>query len=137
MCQKKFLQFFHNGSNYHYCFIIKELAEEFERQFNFLGKNTEKYITFSVPIETQVMTVEKNGVKFTETLSYRLHFFDSARFISSSLSILVDNLAEEIHKIKCTDCDICCLEYTNTKDDLIEYKCLCCNKITKKTSIKT
>ena len=23
---------------------------------------------------------------------------------------------------------MCCLEYTNIKDDLIEYKCLCCNK---------
>ena len=22
----------------------------------------------------------------------------------------------------------CFLEYTNSKDDLIEYKCLCCNK---------
>ena len=35
---------------------------------------------------------------------------------------------------KCKTCEIrykncdCFLEYTNFKDDLIEYKCLCCNK---------
>ena len=42
---------FHNGSNYDYCFIIKKLAEEFKKQFTCLGENTEKYITFTVPIE--------------------------------------------------------------------------------------
>ena len=41
---------FHNGSTYEYHFIIKELAEEFEGQFECLGENTEKYIAFSVPI---------------------------------------------------------------------------------------
>ena len=39
---------FHNGSTYDYHFIIKELAEEFEEQFECLGENTEKNITFSV-----------------------------------------------------------------------------------------
>ena len=29
---------FHNGSNYDYHFIIKELAEEFQKQFTCLGK---------------------------------------------------------------------------------------------------
>ena len=38
---------FHNGSIYDYHFIIKELAEEFERPFNCLGENTKKNITFS------------------------------------------------------------------------------------------
>ena len=61
--------------------------------------------------------------------------------MANPLSNLVDNLAERIHKIKyghnnkksetCgikyKDCG-CCLEYTNIKDDLIEYTCLCCNK---------
>ena len=35
---------FHNGSNYDYNFIIRELAEEFKKQFTCLGKNSEKYI---------------------------------------------------------------------------------------------
>ena len=39
---------FHNGSTYDYHFIIKKLAEEFEGEFECLGENTEKYITFSV-----------------------------------------------------------------------------------------
>ena len=43
---------FHNGSTYDYDFIIKELAEEFEGQFKCLGENTQKYITFYVPIIT-------------------------------------------------------------------------------------
>ena len=42
---------FHNGSNYDHHFIIKELAEEFEKQFICLGENSEKYITFTVPIK--------------------------------------------------------------------------------------
>ena len=37
---------FHNGSTYDYHFIIKELAKEFESQFECLGEDTEKYITF-------------------------------------------------------------------------------------------
>ena len=61
--------------------------------------------------------------------------------MASSLLYLVNNLAEGIHKIKCKygrdnkkcetcgtkhkDCE-CCLEYTNIKDDLIEYKYLSC-----------
>ena len=42
---------FHNGSTYDYHFIIKELVKEFEGNFDCLGKNTEKYITFSVPLK--------------------------------------------------------------------------------------
>ena len=41
----------HNGSTYDYHFIIKQLAEEFKGQIECLGENTEKYITFSVPIK--------------------------------------------------------------------------------------
>ena len=63
--------------------------------------------------------------------------------MASSLSNHVDNLAERIHKIKSKyehdneqcetwgikykDCDSC-LKFMNVKDDLIELKCLCCNK---------
>ena len=37
-----------------YHFIIKEQAEEFKKQFDCLGENIEKYITFTVPIEIEV-----------------------------------------------------------------------------------
>ena len=52
---------FHNGSNYDYLFIIKELANEFVEQFEFLGKNTEKYKTFSLPIEKEVTKIDKRS----------------------------------------------------------------------------
>ena len=42
----------HNGTNYDYHFIIKELAKKFNTQdFNCLGENMEKHITFKVPIK--------------------------------------------------------------------------------------
>ena len=44
-------------SNYDYHFIIKELAEEFEGQVTCLGEHTEKYITFSVLIEKEVIRI--------------------------------------------------------------------------------
>ena len=44
--------------------------------------------------------MSKNGEEITKTISYRLQFIDSARFMASSLSNLVNNLAEVTHKIK-------------------------------------
>ena len=54
---------FHNGSDYDYHFIIKELVEEFRKQFICLGEKMEKYITFTVPIEKEVKRIDKNGKK--------------------------------------------------------------------------
>ena len=59
------------------------------------------------------------------TISFKLKFFDSEKFMASSLSSLADNLAEGIHKIKCKDCD-CLLEYESSKDNSINYKCRFC-----------
>ena len=47
--------------------------------------------------------------------------------MASSLSNLADNIAEEVHKTKYTDCD-CFLDHESVKDNLIKYKCLSCNK---------
>ena len=47
--------------------------------------------------------------------------------MATSVSNLVDNLTEGIHKIKCKDCD-CFLESEIVKGNLIKYKCLSCNK---------
>ena len=38
---KKISTVFHNAWNYDYHFIIKELAEEFKKQFTCLAENTE------------------------------------------------------------------------------------------------
>ena len=78
---------FHNGSTYDYHFIIKHLATEFKGSFDCLGKNTEKYITISVPIKKEH---DDDG----KAVIYKLKFIDSYRFMSDSLSSLVDNLSE-------------------------------------------
>ena len=86
---------FHNGSTYDYHFIIKQLAKEFDSQFECLGENTEKYITFSVPIEEELA----NG----KTITHKLKFIDSFRFMSSKLSELINNLSE-IYSKECRGC---------------------------------
>ena len=47
--------------------------------------------------------------------------------MQGSLSNLVDNFAELIHKIKCKDCDFF-LKTKGVKDNLIKHKCQSCNK---------
>ena len=41
--RKEITIIFYSSSNYNYHFTIKELSEEFETQFTFLGENTENY----------------------------------------------------------------------------------------------
>ena len=114
---------FHNGSTYDYHFKIKELAEEFEGQFEFLGENTEKYITFLVPI--------KKGLDNGKSITYKIKFIDSFRFMSSSLSNFVDNLSEGFHSDKCTNCKYC-LDYIEFQDDQLIFRCFECKKNYKK-----
>ena len=45
--------------------------------------------------------IDKNVEEITNNMSYVLQFINTARFITSSLSNLVNNLSEGIHKIKC------------------------------------
>ena len=82
---KKISIVFHNGSTYDYHFGIKKLAEESKGEFECLGENIEKYITFSVPLKKE----NDNG----EIITYKLKFIDSYRFMQSSSSNLVDHLS--------------------------------------------
>ena len=107
---------FQNGSNYDYHFIIKELENEFDGKFECLVQNTEKYKTFSTPIEKEATRIDKDGNESGVTISYKIKFIDFARFMATSLSNLVNNLAEGIHKIKCKDCD-CYLEYESLEEN--------------------
>ena len=86
---------FHNGSTYDYHFVIKKLAEEFKGEFECLGENTEKYITFSVPLK------KENDNDNDKKITYKLMLID--RFMSTSLSNLVDNLARVYDK-ECKKC---------------------------------
>ena len=83
---KVILVVFHNGSTYDYHFIIKESAKDFQGKLECLGENTKKYITFSVPVKKQL----DNG----KTITYKLKFIDSFRFMSTKLSDLINNLSE-------------------------------------------
>ena len=74
------------------------------------------------------MRIDRSGDEVEKTICYRRQFIDSAVFMASSLSNFADNPANGIHNIKCKYCNSCCIEYTNAKVDLTEYKCLCCNK---------
>ena len=95
---------FHNGSTYDYHFIIKKLAEEIKGEFECLGENTEKCITFSVPIKNETIKTDKDGNGKIIEILYKIKFIDSFRFMSTSLSNLVNNLPESVHNDKCTDC---------------------------------
>ena len=69
---KKIPIVFHNGSNYCYDFIIKEFAEEFGKQFIYLGEDNEKYTAFSVPVQNKVTKIGKIREEIIKTISYRL-----------------------------------------------------------------
>ena len=83
------------------------------------------------------------GKKLQKIYLTYYNFLVAQKFMASSLSNLVNYLSEGIHKVKCKyrrndkkceTCRIayeifnCFLEYTIFEDDLIESRCLCCNK---------
>ena len=109
----------HNGSTYDYHFLIKELTEEFKGQFECLGENTEKYITFSVSI--------KKEYDNDKTITYKIKFIDSCRYMPSKLSDLVDNLS----KINNKDCKACMVrkniksecDFIGFQNNRLNYRC--------------
>ena len=111
---------FHNGSTYDYHFIIKELVKEFEGNFECLGENTEKYITFLAPIKKKI---ENKDIEIT----CKIKFIDSCRFMSSSLSKLVEHLSEGPHNNKYLNCKSC-LDYIKTENEKLTLKCFNCKQ---------
>ena len=76
---------FRNGSTYDYHFIIKELVKEFNGNFECLGENTEKYITFLVSTKKKI---ENKDLEIT----YKIKFIDSYRLMSLSEGIHTINV---------------------------------------------
>ena len=76
-------------------------------------------ITFSVPT--------KKGLDNGKSITYKIKFIDSFRFMSSSLPSLPDNLSEGLHSERCADCKSC-LDYMITKDDQLIFRCFGCKK---------
>ena len=85
-------------SSYDYHFVIKEFTDESELYFECIGENKEKHNTFAVLVKKEIIKIDKEGNESVKTIFYKIKFIDSARFIASSLSSLVDNLTEEILK---------------------------------------
>ena len=103
-------------------------------------KNTEKYITFTVPTEKDVTRIDKNGEGITKIYMLDIIIY---WFVASCFSNLVDKISEGIHRIKCKfrhddkECETCGIKYkccdsflelTNFKENLTEYNCLYCGK---------
>ena len=111
---------FHNWSKYDYHFIIKELASGFDGNFECLGENTEKYITFFVRIKKKI---DNKNIDIT----YKIKFIDSFRFMATSLSKLVDNLMGNIHNDKCIKCksNLC---FVRVMNETLLFKCIDCDK---------
>ena len=114
----------HNTS-YDTHFILNQLAIGFKGELNCIGDYMEKYIIFSVPI--------KKECDNNKTIAYKLKFFDSFRFMSDSLSNLVNNTSEIINSIECKSCiekikinSECC--YVGLKNNRLIYQCKKCKK---------
>ena len=120
---------FQNGSTYDYHFIIKQLAKELKGNFDCLGENGEKCITFSAPIKKELHNDKAN--------IYKLKFIDSYRFMLTSSSSLVNNLSEINNK----ECKKCAernkirseFEFIGPKDNRLKYKGKECNNISYKS----
>ena len=86
----------------------------------------EKYITFSVPIKKEY----DNG----KTITHKLNFTDSFRFILASLSELVDNTSGFFNSMECKSCvekikninSECC--FVGLKNNRLIYKCKECKE---------
>ena len=100
-----------------YHFIIKYLAREFKGNSEYLGENTEKYISFTVPFKKVINDKE---------IKCRIRISDSCIFMQDSLPNLVDNLLEL--KIKEIDNDVLIKRFYNTyqlsKNDIKKFKLL-------------
>ena len=83
--------------------IISYLAREFKGNFECLGENTQKYISFTVPFKKVINDKE---------IKYRIRISDFCRYMQDSLSNLVDNVSEL--KIKEIDNDVLIKRFYNT-----------------------
>lgn len=63
-------------------------------EFECLRQITEKSEIFSVSITKELKRIAKNGEETTKSVSWKLQFINSARFMATSLS----NTVDKIHK---------------------------------------
>ena len=96
------------------------MANKFKGEdFECLVENTEKYISFSVPIK------KERNEDTDETITYKIKFIDSFKFMPTSLSNLVDNLSEIHNKDKKLELDELIKKFPHTMVILINLYCYC------------
>ena len=78
-------------------------------------------------MKKEITKKDKDGNDNITEISYKIKFIDSFKFMSTSLSNLVNNLSERVHNDKCTDCKSC-LDYMTTKDEQLIFRCFECKK---------
>ena len=82
--------------------------------FQCLGEISERYIPFRVPFKTN------------KSMTCRLKFVDSFRFMATSLSNLINNLFDQLYN-NCFDCKNL-LDYMSFKDNKVVFSCFECEK---------
>ena len=75
-----------------------------------------------MPIKKAIPKIDKDDNDKIMKTSNKIKFIDSFKFMSSSISSLVDNLSERLHSKKFTDCKLC-LEYVITKNHQLIFGC--------------
>ena len=88
----------------------------------------EKYITFSVPAKKEVNNDTGSDGKKKKTITYKLKFIDSFRFMPTSLSKLIDITSGIFNSIECKSSiekikinSECC--FVGLKNNRLIYKC--------------
>ena len=117
---------FHNHTNYNFNLIITELAEKFRSELQCIHVNTNKHMSFSIPIKKKIYANSKNTNK--KLFTYNLKFIDKARHMNESLSKLVDSLSE-INKCNCDNeslKDIKITRWTSNNKKLVRNSCKIC-----------
>ena len=112
----------HNAS-YDTYFIINQIAEKFKGKLDCIAENmeTSEYIAFSAPI--------KKKCSDSKTITHKLRFIDSLRFMSTSLSELVNNMSGKFfNSIECEKCmerkkpKLEC-DFIGLKNNRLNYRC--------------
>ena len=85
---------FHKGSTCDYHFIIKQLVKELMVNLNAQEKIQKNLLLFSI----------KKELDNLKTITHKLKFIDSFRFMSTLLSSLSDNLLDGLHCNTFIDC---------------------------------
>ena len=78
-------------------------------------------------MKKEITKTDKDGNDTIMKISYKIKLIDSFRFMSTSLSSLVDNLSDGLHSEKFADYKSC-LDNMTTKDDQLIFRCFECKR---------